>query len=210
LRTGSLTMTKGKLCADFAAAQSQERNSRGQEDVLLTEFLFFVQIKELREENHRLRVKTNKVIHLYYDAHSRLKEATVKCIDLQKRNERLESDFKDMETKVQLEILFTYDLQLAVELCYHTLVDLLCYVTLLVMLHMFFVVSLVKWLVSPFLFLYARPSIRQRRAFSVALPSTWNGLPIHSRLLLRFPTDTFYGNLKTALFGRGWVGSVSE
>ena len=57
---------------------------------------------------------------------------------------------------------------------------------------------------------YARTSIRQRRAFSVAGPSTWNGLPLHLRLLPKVLTDTFYRNLKTALFSRGWVGSASE
>jgi hypothetical protein len=57
---------------------------------------------------------------------------------------------------------------------------------------------------------YARTSIRQRRAFSVAGPAVWNGLPPHLRLLPRVSSDTFYINLKTVLFGRSRVGSASE
>ena len=53
-----------------------------------------------------------------------------------------------------------------------------------------------------------RTVIRQRRAFSVASPTAWNGLPValtpvaHSAL--------FLSGLKTTLFDRGWAGSTPE
>ena len=56
----------------------------------------------------------------------------------------------------------------------------------------------------------ARSSVRQRRAFSVVGPSTWNGLSLTLRLLPRNDLPAFYQLLKSFLFGRGWAGSASE
>ena len=57
---------------------------------------------------------------------------------------------------------------------------------------------------------FARTSTRQRRAFSVVGPSTWNSLPQALRLLPRTLSPTFFSHLKTALFSRAGVGSTSE
>ena len=57
---------------------------------------------------------------------------------------------------------------------------------------------------------FSRTSTRQNRAFSVVGPSTWNGLPLALRLFPRIPSQAFYTQLKTALFGRTGVGSASE
>ena len=57
---------------------------------------------------------------------------------------------------------------------------------------------------------FSRTSTRQNRAFSVVGPSTWNSLPLALRLLPRISSQTFYTQLKTALFGRTGVGSASE
>src|SRR5678815_4372213 len=56
----------------------------------------------------------------------------------------------------------------------------------------------------------SRTTIKQRRSFSVAGPTTWNGLPVALRLVPRGHTTTFFVNLKTVLFSRGWTGSASE
>ena len=56
----------------------------------------------------------------------------------------------------------------------------------------------------------SRTTIKQRRSFSAAGPSTWNGLPVALRLVPRGHTTTFFVNLKTVLFSRGWTGSASE
>src|SRR6218665_3496186 len=58
--------------------------------------------------------------------------------------------------------------------------------------------------------LFARTSTRQTRAFSVASPSVWNGLPLALQLLPWVHSDTFYSSLKTALFSYARVGSASE
>jgi hypothetical protein len=56
----------------------------------------------------------------------------------------------------------------------------------------------------------ARTAIRQPRAFSVAGPSTWNGLPTMLRLTPAGHSASFLTSLKTVLFDRGWAGSASE
>ena len=56
----------------------------------------------------------------------------------------------------------------------------------------------------------ARTALRQHRAFSVAGPMVWNGLPLTLRLTPRVHLDAFYSSLKTILFSRGWVGSAPE
>ena len=56
----------------------------------------------------------------------------------------------------------------------------------------------------------ARSSLRQRRAFSIVGPSTWNGLPLELRLLPRNNMAAFCQQLKSSLFSRGWAGSASE
>ena len=56
----------------------------------------------------------------------------------------------------------------------------------------------------------ARTALRQHRAFSVAGPMVWNGLPLTLRLIPRVHLDAFYSSLKTILFSRGWVGSAPE
>src|SRR6218665_875550 len=56
----------------------------------------------------------------------------------------------------------------------------------------------------------SRTATRQRRAFSVAGPETWNGLPV---TLPKIPIDrsiSFLSALKTVMFDRGWAGSASE
>src|SRR6218665_2350516 len=55
-----------------------------------------------------------------------------------------------------------------------------------------------------------RTSTTQARAFSVAGPFVWNGLPLSQRLLPRILSDTFYSSLKTLLFSRARVGSAFE
>src|SRR6218665_972781 len=57
---------------------------------------------------------------------------------------------------------------------------------------------------------FARTSTRQKRAFAVAGPSIWNGLPLSIRSLPRTLSQTFLSQLKAVLFGRVGVGSASE
>src|SRR6218665_1840342 len=57
---------------------------------------------------------------------------------------------------------------------------------------------------------FARTSTRQKRAFAVAGPSIWNGLPLSLRSLPRTFSQTFLSQLKAVLFGRVGVGSASE
>jgi len=57
---------------------------------------------------------------------------------------------------------------------------------------------------------FARTTTRQIRAFSAVGPSVWNGLPLALRLLPWVHSDAFYSSLKTALFSRARLGSVSE
>src|SRR6218665_1416574 len=52
----------------------------------------------------------------------------------------------------------------------------------------------------------AKTAIRQRRAFSVVGPSTWNGLPLEIRLLPKSNESAFCTLLKTDLYHRGWAG----
>src|SRR5688572_26806833 len=56
----------------------------------------------------------------------------------------------------------------------------------------------------------SRTTIKQRSSFSVAGPTTWNWIPVALRLVPRGHTTTFFVNLKTVLFSRGWTGSASE
>ena len=55
-----------------------------------------------------------------------------------------------------------------------------------------------------------RTVIRQRRAFSVAGPTAWNGLPVVLRLMPVTHSALFLFSVKTALFDRGWAGSAPE
>ena len=55
-----------------------------------------------------------------------------------------------------------------------------------------------------------RTVIRQRRAFSVAGPTAWNGLPVALRLTPLAHSALFLYSLKTTLFDRGWAGSAPE
>src|SRR6218665_1149228 len=55
-----------------------------------------------------------------------------------------------------------------------------------------------------------RTVIRQRRAFSVAGPTAWNGLPVALRLTPVAHSALFISSLKTTLFDRGWAGSAPE
>src|SRR6218665_3937070 len=57
---------------------------------------------------------------------------------------------------------------------------------------------------------FARTSTKQIRAFSVVVPSTWNGLPSELRIFNRTTSPAFFSHLKTALFDRAGVGSASE
>ena len=50
----------------------------------------------------------------------------------------------------------------------------------------------------------------QKRAFAVAGPSIWNGLPLSIRSLPRTFSQAFLSQLKVVLFGRVGVGSASE
>src|SRR5688572_31628700 len=54
----------------------------------------------------------------------------------------------------------------------------------------------------------ARTALRQHRAFSVAGPMVWNGLPLALRLMPRVHSDAFSCSLKTILFSRSWVGAL--
>src|SRR6218665_2388293 len=54
----------------------------------------------------------------------------------------------------------------------------------------------------------ARSALKQRRAFSVIGPSTWNELPLTLRLLHRNNVSSFCKLLKTFLFGRSWTESL--
>jgi len=57
---------------------------------------------------------------------------------------------------------------------------------------------------------FARTATMQNRAFSVAGPMIWNGLPLELRLHPGSLPETFLTKLKTVLFGRVGVGSASE
>ena len=56
----------------------------------------------------------------------------------------------------------------------------------------------------------ARSALKQRRAFSVTGPSTWNELPLTLRLLPQNNMSPFCKLLKTFLFDRSWTESASE
>src|SRR6218665_1791704 len=52
--------------------------------------------------------------------------------------------------------------------------------------------------------------IRQRRVFSVAGPTAWNGLPVVLRLTPVPHSALFLYGLKTTLFDLGWAGRAPE
>src|SRR6218665_1508785 len=56
----------------------------------------------------------------------------------------------------------------------------------------------------------AKPATRQRRAYSIVGPSTWNGLPLEIRILPKNNESAFCRLLKTDLYRRGWAGGASE
>lgn len=56
----------------------------------------------------------------------------------------------------------------------------------------------------------AKTATRQRRAFSIVGPSTWNGLPLEIRILPKNNESAFCRLLKTDLYRRGWAGGASE
>src|SRR6218665_355437 len=57
---------------------------------------------------------------------------------------------------------------------------------------------------------HSRTVIRQCRAFSVAGPTAWNGLPVALHLTPVAHSALFPSGLKTTLFDRGWAGSAPE
>ena len=56
----------------------------------------------------------------------------------------------------------------------------------------------------------ARSALKQRRAFSVIGPSTWNELPLTLHFLPQNNMSSFCKLLKTFLFDRSWNESASE
>src|SRR6218665_2569348 len=56
----------------------------------------------------------------------------------------------------------------------------------------------------------ARSALKQRRAFSVIGPSTWNELPLTLRLLPQNNMSSFCKLLKTFLFDCSWTENASE
>src|SRR6218665_2949635 len=52
-------------------------------------------------------------------------------------------------------------------------------------------------------------AIKQNRAFSVAGPSIWNGLPFELHSLPHNFSSPFYSLLKPFLFAQDWAGSAS-
>src|SRR6218665_1689646 len=56
----------------------------------------------------------------------------------------------------------------------------------------------------------AHSALKQRRAFSVIGPSTWNELPLTLRLLPQNNMPSFCKLLKAFLFDRSWTESASE
>src|SRR5678816_2887745 len=60
-----------------------------------------------------------------------------------------------------------------------------------------------------FLVPFARTATKQRRAFSIADPTTWNDLPSLLRLSPRTHSTSFYTQLKTFLYDHVWLGSAS-
>jgi len=68
----------------------------------------------------------------------------------------------------------------------------------------------IVYLVCQLLVPRAKTATRQRRAFSIVGPSTWNGLPLEIRLLPKNYESAFCRLLKTDLYRRGWAGGASE
>ena len=61
-----------------------------------------------------------------------------------------------------------------------------------------------------FLVPFARTATKQRRAFSIVGPTTWNDLPSFLRLSPRTHSTSFYTQLKIFLYDQAWLGSASE
>ena len=80
------------------------------------------------------------------------------------------------------------------------------------LLHCYYSVSYLIALFCPSGVAGPRPRtvIRQRRAFSVACPTAWNGLPVELRLTPVAQLALFLSSLKTTLFDRCWAGSAPE
>jgi len=57
---------------------------------------------------------------------------------------------------------------------------------------------------------FAQTSNRQKHAFSVIGPTTWNGLPLTLRSLPRTLSQEFLSQLKMVVFGHAGVGGTSE
>ena len=55
-----------------------------------------------------------------------------------------------------------------------------------------------------------KTATRQRRAFSIVGPSTWNGLLLEIRILPKDNESAFCRLLKNDLYRRGWPGGASE
>ena len=55
---------------------------------------------------------------------------------------------------------------------------------------------------------FARTATKQRRAFSVVGPVTWNGLPREVRCLPRVFSSPFYVSLRTVFFAWHWLGAL--
>ena len=56
----------------------------------------------------------------------------------------------------------------------------------------------------------ARSALKQRRAFSVIGPYTWNKVPLTIRLLPQNNMSSFCNLFKTVLFDRSWTESASQ
>ena len=56
----------------------------------------------------------------------------------------------------------------------------------------------------------AKTATRQRRAFSIVGPFSWNGLPLEIRLLPKNNESAFCRSLKTYQYRRDWTGGASE
>ena len=57
---------------------------------------------------------------------------------------------------------------------------------------------------------HATTATRQRRAFSVVGPSTWNELPLEILIMPKINESAFCRLLKTGLYRCGWDGGTSE
>src|SRR6218665_592916 len=67
-----------------------------------------------------------------------------------------------------------------------------------------------SYLIALFCIRHTRTVIRQRRTFSVAGPTAWNGLPLALHLTPVGHSALFLSGLNTTLFDRGWAGNAPE